>query len=66
MTDNKAMLDQFIRSIDYNVLAEQKEFLLNHGGHEAMGVAHMIDRIQEIAYDILGDDINLFVKNSIN
>lgn len=59
-------LEDFIRSIDYNVLAEQKEFLLNHGGHEAMGVAHMIDKIQDIACDILGDDINLSIKNSIN
>jgi hypothetical protein len=35
--------------IDWKDLYNQKEFLLNHGGEQAMGLAHFLDYIQDTA-----------------
>ena len=59
-------MTQFIKSIDFTELAKQKEFLLNHGGKEAMELAHMIDKLEDAAYEVLGDDIKLTPQEKIN
>ena len=40
--------------IDYKLLREQKEFLLNHGGDEAMGLVCLLDHIQDCAVEEYG------------
>lgn len=37
--------------LDFKMLRKQKEFLLNHGGPDAMGLVGMIDAIQDYAVD---------------
>jgi len=49
------------KSIDTELLKQQKEFLLNSGGEEAMGLAHMVDDIQAILVDSFGaEDYEVF------
>jgi hypothetical protein len=43
--------------IDFKLLREQKEFLLNHGGDEAMGLACLLDYIQDCAVEEYGMSI---------
>ena len=38
-----------IDNIDWEMLRQQKEFLLNHGGDDAMGLANLLDIIQDNA-----------------
>lgn len=59
------MTPEFIKNIDWELLREQKEWLLNNGSDEAMGIAHLIDAIQDYAADELGIDENI-VFNNIN
>lgn len=59
------MAPEFISRINWRLLAEQKEWLLNDGSDEAMGLAHLIDDIQDYAVDELGVDEDL-VFNNIN
>jgi len=40
-----------INNIDWEMLRQQKEFLLNHGGDDAMGLAHLLDNIQDNAVE---------------
>lgn len=40
-----------INNIDFELLRQQKEFCLNHGGDEAMGLAHLLDYIQDKAVE---------------
>ena len=35
--------------IDWVEFRKQKEFLLNHGGDEAMGLLHLLDNVQDNA-----------------
>ena len=43
-----------IGAIEFKLLREQKEFLLNHGGAEAMGLACLLDHIQDCAVEEYG------------
>jgi hypothetical protein len=36
-----------LSSIDWELLRTQKEWLLNNGSDEAMGIAHLLDFIQD-------------------
>jgi len=38
-------------NINWEDLRKQKEFLLNHGGDEAMGLVHLIDNVQDNAVE---------------
>ena len=38
-----------LKNIDWVLLREQKEWLLNNGSDEAMGLAHFLDFIQDDA-----------------
>lgn len=38
-----------LKNIDWALLREQKEWLLNNGSNEAMGLAHFLDFIQDDA-----------------
>lgn len=38
-----------IDNIDWEMLRQQKEFLLNHGCDDAMGLANLLDIIQDNA-----------------
>ena len=38
-----------IENIDWEMLRQQKEFLLNHGCDDAMGLANLLDIIQDNA-----------------
>lgn len=38
-----------IENIDWEMLRQQKEFLLNHGCDDAMGLANLLDIIQDSA-----------------
>jgi hypothetical protein len=40
-----------IENIDWALLRKQKEFLLNHGGNDAMGLAHFLDYVQDKAVE---------------
>jgi UDP-N-acetylenolpyruvoylglucosamine reductase len=46
-----------IGAIDFKLLREQKGFLLNHGGAEAMGLACLLDHIQDCAVEEYGMSI---------
>ena len=59
-------MEDFLRQIDYAKLDDQKEFLLNHGGPEALGLAHLIDRLQDVALEVIGNDINIEPLKPIN
>jgi hypothetical protein len=43
-----------IGALDFKLLREQKEFLLNHGGDEAMGLVCLLDHIQDCAVEEYG------------
>lgn len=38
-----------IEYIDWEMLRQQKEFCLNHGGDDAMRLAHFLDNLQDNA-----------------
>lgn len=59
------MAPEFISRINWRLLAEQKEWLLNDGSDEAIGLINLIDAIQDYAADELGIDENI-VFNNIN
>jgi len=40
-----------IENIDWVLLREQKEFCLNHGCDDAMGLAHFLDYVQDKAVE---------------
>jgi|LakMenE01Jun11ns_1017448.scaffolds.fasta_scaffold7326328_1 hypothetical protein len=40
-----------IENIDWALLREQKEFCLNHGCDDAMGLAHFLDYVQDKAVE---------------
>ncbi len=59
------MTPEFINRMNWGLLIEQKEWLLNDGSDEAMGLAHLIDALQDYAAHELCIDENL-VFNNIN
>lgn len=59
------MTPDFISRMNWGLLIEQKEWLLNDGSDEAMGLAHVIDAMQDYAVDELGIDEDI-VFNNIN
>ncbi len=59
-------MKEFLKQIDYAKLDSQKEFLLNHGGPEALGLAHLIDKLQDVAFVELGGDIVVKPLKPIN
>ena len=59
------MAPDFISRMNWRLLTEQKEWLLNDGSDKAMGLAHVIDSIQDYAVDELCIDESI-VFNNIN
>lgn len=60
------MAPEFIKKIDWGLLREQKDWLLNqHISDEAVGLLELIDNLQDYAVDELGIDENI-VFNNIN
>jgi hypothetical protein len=57
---------EFINKIDWELLRQQKEFLLNHGADEAMGIAHLIDAVQDYAVELGIGEENAFGAESNN
>ena len=52
------MLHKLMKDIDWDLLRTQKEWLLNNGDNEAMGLAHLLDVIQDavVAEDIVSEE----------
>ena len=45
------MLSKVISTTNWELLRNQKEWLLNNGSDEAMGLAHYLDAIQDAAVE---------------
>jgi len=41
------MLHKLMKDINWDLLRTQKEWLLNNGDNEAMGLVHLLDAIQD-------------------
>lgn len=49
-----------IMNIDWAELREQKEWLLNNGSREAMGLVHLLDALQDDALDDGVDPLTIY------
>jgi len=58
-------MKEFLRSIDFDLLKEQKEYLLGLQEHSSVtGIINLIDAIQDIAVDKYGyDEKKVFGKS---
>ena len=55
------MLEQVISKTDWSLLRKQKEWLLNNGSDEAMGLVHFIDTIQDaVVDDLIALEVEVF------
>lgn len=55
------MLEQVISKTDWSLLRKQKEWLLNNGSDEAIGLAHFIDVIQDaVVDDLIALEVEVF------
>jgi len=58
----KSIIPEFISKIDWELLRDQKDWLLNNSSNKAMGIAYLIDAIQDYAVDEVGIDENVVFK----
>jgi len=49
----------FIKRMDWEMLRQQKQFLIDLNHHHADGIVHLIDAMQDYAVDELGIDENV-------
>jgi len=53
------MLHKLMKDINWDLLRTQKEWLLNNGDNEAMGLVHLLDAIQDavVAEGIVSEEV---------
>jgi hypothetical protein len=55
------MLEQVISKNDWGLIRKQKEWLLNNGSDEAMGLVHFLDAIQDaVVEDGIATEFEVF------